>query len=88
MFEWNNNDCQMNLITKNILQDISNEINQYSLSNKGKIPTYIIINENDSISLLNEMHKAKMIPDSYILISKNLTFKSPSCVKINAEYHS
>lgn len=32
-------------------------------SSNGKIPTYIIINETDSISLLKEMHKAKMIPE-------------------------
>ena len=53
----------MNLIGKNKLKSIANEIKQYSLSNKGKTPTYIIINEADSISLLKEMHKAKMIPD-------------------------
>jgi hypothetical protein len=53
----------MNLLSKNILQDISNEIKQYNLSNKDKTPSYIIINEADSIRLLIEMHKAKMIPD-------------------------
>ncbi len=53
----------MNLYSTNILASITNEIKQYSLSNKGKTPTYIIINEADSVGLLNEMHKAKMIPD-------------------------
>ena len=52
----------MNLYANNKLESIANEIKQYSV--KGKIPTYIIINETDSINLLKEMHKAKLIPDN------------------------
>ena len=51
----------MNLFSKNILQDITSEIKHYST--KGKTPTYIIISNNDSSKLLNEMYKAKLIPD-------------------------
>ncbi len=51
----------MNILSKNILQDIANEIKHYT--NKGKTPTYIIICILDSAKLLNEMYKAKLIPD-------------------------
>jgi hypothetical protein len=50
----------MNLLGKNILQDISNEINQYNLSNKDKTPSYIIINEADSIWICNKKLDAKI----------------------------
>jgi len=52
----------MNLYSKNILQDIANEIKQYT--DKVKTPTYIIINITDSPKLLNEMSRAKLIPDN------------------------
>ncbi|MBK5215154.1 MAG: hypothetical protein JJE55_16025 [Flavobacteriaceae bacterium] len=52
----------MNLYSKNILQDIANEIKQYT--NKGKTPTYIIISNADSPKLLNEMSKARLLPDN------------------------
>lgn len=54
----------MNLYGKNILQDISNEIKHYSLINKGKTPSYVIINQADSEQLLTAMLKAKLIPDN------------------------
>jgi hypothetical protein len=54
----------MNLLGKTILQDIENEIKQFNLSNKDKTPSYIIINEADTIRLLEEMVMAKMIPDT------------------------
>ncbi len=47
--------------SKNILQDILNEIKHYT--NKGKTPTYIIISNDDSPKLLNEMYKTKLLPD-------------------------
>ncbi len=52
----------MNLYSKNVLQDIANEIKQYT--DKGKTPTYIIISDVDSPKLLNEMSKAKLLPDN------------------------
>jgi len=71
----------MNLYSKNILQDIESEIKQYSLSNKGKTPTCIIINEADSISLLKEMHKAKMIPD--VNATKKIQIQGFRVIKTN-----
>ena len=52
----------MNLYSKNILQDIANEIKQYS--NRGRTPTYVIISNADSPKLLIEMNKAKLLPDN------------------------
>ena len=54
----------MNLLSKNILADIASEIKQYSLTNNGKTPSYIIINDNDTKYLLSAMNKANLIRDN------------------------
>ena len=54
----------MNHIGKDILQDILQEIKQYNIINKGKTPSYIIVNEKDSEMLLKAMFEAKLIPDT------------------------
>ena len=54
----------MNLFSKNMLQDIEGEIKQYSITNKGKKPTYTIICSSDSQKLINEISMAKLLPDN------------------------
>lgn len=67
----------MNEFTNNILQDIATEIREYSAINKGKTPSYIIINEKDTERLLKAMRKAKLVPDTnppkkFILFSQRV----------------
>ena len=71
----------MNLLSKNILQHIAIEIKQYGISNKGKTPSYIIMNEADSIHLIKEMVKAKMMPD--IKEPKNLQIQGLRVIRTN-----
>ena len=54
----------MKFIDKNILFEITKEIDLYK--KLGKLVTYIIINETDSIQLVKEMGKAKLIPPDSI----------------------
>ena len=67
----------MNYFGKNLLKEIEQQIKDYTVTNKGKTPSYIIINENDTEQLLNEMYKAKFIPNTkppknFILFSQRV----------------
>ena len=54
----------MNYFGKNLLKEIEQAIKEYSVINKGKTPSYIIINEKDAERLLIAMHKEHLIPDT------------------------
>ena len=54
----------MTEFTYNILEDIERELKEYGIINKGKKPSYIIINEKDTDRLLHAMHKAHFLPDT------------------------
>ena len=54
----------MFMYSKDSLADIYREINGYIKSNNRKTPSSIIINEKDTVRLLEAMFKAKLIPDT------------------------
>ena len=54
----------MYFIGNDILKEIAEGIKLYRATNKGKLPAYIIINEKDTDSLLQAMHKEHLIPDT------------------------